>query len=68
MTVWFFRQKGPGMTECRDLLSDITEGFKTEDANHLQVCYSSLYSRCQWDYVVFCCKMCCKLYRRTTKK
>ena len=42
MTVWFFRQKGPGITECRDLLSDITEGFKTEDANHLQVCYNKI--------------------------
>ena len=40
MTAWLFRQKGPGIAECRDLLSDIAEGFKTEDANRQQVCYN----------------------------
>ena len=54
MTAWLFRQKGPGIAECRDLLSDIAEGFKTEDANRQQVCYNKAtkqlgYNRIQPD-------------------
>ena len=30
--------------------------------------YSSAYSRCQWGYVAFCCKMCCKLYMPEPQK